>query len=106
MLISKKDVAGVDLEDTMHPGIFTGARRFRTSQIHSCKLCGFQTHNSAYFCTVNACDMSTNNHIKSTDEFMVSQMSEDFAFLKMCSKKDIDKTEERNSRGDERTGTV
>ena len=44
-----REVEELDLEDKMHDGIFTGAKRFTQTQVHSCQLCGSQAHTPAFF---------------------------------------------------------
>ena len=42
----EKDVEELDFDDKMQSGIFTGARKFNSSQARTCQLCGFQDHNT------------------------------------------------------------
>ena len=79
---AERDVAEVDLEDNQHAGIFTGAKRFANTQVHCCDLCGFRAHTPAYFCVVNCCSIPANTAQPSTNDYLVSQLSEKFDFLK------------------------
>ena len=43
-----RDVEELDLEGPMHPGIFTGAKRFRWTHVHEGQWCGANTYNQSY----------------------------------------------------------
>ena len=79
---AERDGAEVDLEDNQHAGIFTGAKRFAKTQVHCCDLCGFRAHTPTYFCVVNCCGIPANKTQPSTNDYLVSQLSEKFEFLK------------------------
>ena len=81
-----KDVDDLDLEDKMHPGIFTGAARFHQSTVHYCQLCGFKAHNPSFFCVVNSYGMPPDALRPSTEDYMVTQLTDKFDFLKNLTK--------------------
>ena len=73
----------------MHPGIFDVARGFHTSQVHVCQLCGFEAHNPSYFSAVDSCGIQSHMDMNNTDDFLVTQMSDKFGFLKSCTKEEL-----------------
>ena len=84
-----RDVEELDLEDTMHPGIFCGARQFRKTRIHTCQLCGFRAHNPAYFCIVDGCGQNVDQQSRTTDEFMVGEWRRNLTFWQSVPQKTL-----------------
>ena len=85
----EKHIEDIDLRDNMHPGIFAGARRFNQTQVHECEICGYKAHNPAYFTTVNSDGVPPEQAQPSTDEYMVTQLSDQFDFMKQFPKAEI-----------------
>ena len=81
----------MDLKDKEHAGVVTGAKRFNQTQEHRCDLCGFKAHNSVYFCVVNGCGIPAERLQPSTNDYLVRQLSERFAFLKDMPKTELTK---------------
>ena len=85
----EKDIEDIDLNNNTHPGIFAGARGFNQTQVHECDICGYKAHNSVYFTTVNSDGVPPEKTQPSTDDHMVTQLSDKFEFLKQFSKAEL-----------------
>ena len=84
-----RDVEELDLENPHHSGIFTGPKGFARTHVHECGLCGFQAYNPSYFAVLDSYGLPPTRHQPSTEEYMVSQLSEKFGFLKKMNKNEL-----------------
>ena len=83
------DINELDFDDPMRPGIFAGARRFNSSKVHECQLCGWEGHSPSYFAAIDAQGLQAHEQMQTTYEYMVSQISDKFDFLKNYTKSEI-----------------
>ena len=83
----QRDINELDFDDPMRPGIFAGARRFNSSKVHECQLCGWEGHSPSYFAAIDAQGLQAHEQMQTTYEYMVSQISDKFDFLKNYTKK-------------------
>ena len=88
----------VDLDDKTHGGAFAGGHRFTQCREHKCLTCGFQCSNSTFFTLVDCAGQCVRDRVKSTDEYMVTQLSQEIDYLCGCTKDEIANLGKKNSR--------
>ena len=86
----ERHVDELDLENSEHPGILTGAKGFAKTQVHTCGLCGFQAFNPAFFAVLDCYGLPATRNQPGTEEYMTSQLTDKFGFLKKLNKQDLE----------------